>query len=123
MIAPILILILIAQASSDALFFLNKKKISKAIECLYIALFLILPVFVCCKDFNTMSALILLYLFIRLSIYDIAFNITAGLAINYIGNTSYIYDNFMGKLSGWQFWVFRIFFAIIATIIYLKVLS
>lgn len=123
MLAMIIIVILIAQASSDALFFLKKKRLSKLIECLYIALFLILPVFLKSIDFHYMSALILFYLFARLAIYDIVFNLTAGLSINYVGNTSYIYDDFISKLKNWEFWVFKIGFGLIALVIYIKILS
>ena len=63
MITLNLIVILIAQAVSDAFFFLNKKKLSKLIECLYIALFFVMPIFICCKDFKTISEIGLLYLF------------------------------------------------------------
>lgn len=116
------ILILIGQSTSDGFYSTDKKKLSKLIECIYIGLFLLLPTLVTGTDFHYIAGLILFYLFARLSIYDLVYNITAKLSLNYVGRTSFIYDDFMRRLKDWQFWIFRIFFAFLAIIIYVKVL-
>jgi hypothetical protein len=121
--ALIIILILITQAASDALFFTGNKELSKLIECVGIALFFVLMKGNCGRTWSTVFAFGLFYVFMRLLCYDMVFNLIAGLDINFVGSTSYIYDFLMSKLSYWAFWVFRAFYLAVALIIYLKILK
>lgn len=121
--AILILIILILQAVSDAYFFTGNKPVSKLLECLYIVGFMLLPALVTNRTLKYISALLVFYLFLRMSVYDIAFNLAAGLNINYIGKTSFIYDAAMSQLSVFALWFNRAFCLAISGIIYIKILN
>lgn len=121
--AILILIILVLQAVSDAYFFTGNKPVSKLLECLYIVGFMLLPALVTNRTFKYISALLVFYLFLRMSVYDIAFNLAAGLDINYVGKTSFLYDAAMSKLSVFSLWFSRVFCLAISVIIYIKLLN
>jgi hypothetical protein len=122
MIALILTLILIAQAISDSFAYFDKKRAQKVTECIVVALFLTTIYFTTPGDFRYLIGYYLVYLFYRLAIYDVVINLSHKFPINYVGTTSPVYDDFMKRLKGWEFWAFRIWFMILTIFIYIKVL-
>lgn len=121
--AILILVILILQAVSDAYFFTGNKPVSKLLECFYIFGFLVLPALITNRTFKYISALLVFYLFLRMSVYDIAFNLAAGLDINYVGKTSFLYDTAMSKLSVFSLWFNRVLCMAISVIIYIKILN
>ena len=118
----IIIIIVLLLAITDALFANESKELSKIIELAVIALFFVLMKSKKGITWKIVIAYGLFYAFIRGCLFDMAYNTTAGININFVGSTTYIYDWFMSKLNDWAFWVFRAFYLFIALIIYLKIL-
>jgi len=88
--------IIIIGAIADGLFDNGIKNISHFLHAIEIGLCLIFGI-IFKITFRELIAFILSYLFIRLAIFDISYNITRGLDLFYIGSTS-LYDNIFAKI-------------------------
>lgn len=121
------ILILILQALIDALFFNGEKAWSKVIEDVVILLFIWSPILFKWEKIRNFSIkqfskylfdITALYVALRVSIFDMMYNIFSRSGINETGSTTFIWDKLIGYLADWQFWVLRGFFFMIALLIY-----
>lgn len=136
MIILTLIFILILQAIADGLFDRGKKKLSKLIECFYIAFFFVLIYLFVIWLGNYMnlridkqelsklvSAVGVCYLLLRLCIFDPINNIAANRTVYHPGTTTYFYENLITLLyqKTWQYWIFRLFYLACAIILYLRI--
>jgi hypothetical protein len=121
MILIIYILLTILLATADALFFNGEKASSKLIECFFqIGIFLVPLFYKRNFDFMYLFGCGLVYLFLRLALFDLTFNIITGLGVNFVGTTSHIYDNIMSNFSDIAIWINRVFFLGLALLIYFK---
>lgn len=125
MILLIYSILIILAALTDALFFRGEKAISKLIETILTAVFISVPFL-----YKTPSnirlkieyfvALGLMYICLRISLFDFVFNVASGLPVNHTGTTTLIWDALLSHLKSWQFWVMRGFFFFLAWIIWNK---
>jgi hypothetical protein len=119
------LILTILAAVTDALFFNGDKSTSKIVEGLFQLTFLFIPLLYYKNkiNFKFLTNILLMYVFIRWSIFDMVFNVTSGLDINYVGTTTPIYDNIMNSLSGIMFWFVRAFSMFVALAIYFKTIK
>lgn len=117
----IFIILVILDALTDSLFFQGMKFGSKIIENVYKIGLFIVPIFYV-RGFKLKDILYLglLYWFLHITLFDISFNLISGFYANYVGTTSGYYDVIMYKLSTWQFYILKVWFLILAYIIFIK---
>lgn len=104
--------IVILLAVADALFFNGYKSNSKIIEELaHIGLISVPLLYPKSQTYRYLFKLLLTYWFLRIALFDISYNIVAGLDVNYIGTTD-IWNNILRqiKLNAFSMWAFRSFF-------------
>lgn len=127
MILIILIILLALQALTDSLFSNGFKAASKLIECLVILIFIWQPIafnWVKIKFYSIKKIaaylvdLTILYICLRISFFDLFYNMFSGLDLNFVGSTTYIWDTLLSHFSDWHFWVLRGFFFICALLIW-----
>lgn len=114
-------IIIIFEAVADGLMKQNNKVWSKRLEHFSIVLFFLMFPFTT-VTINPISEfkwyyiresleypiiLIIQYVTIRWYLFDFINSKTAGWAANFVGTTSPLYDNLLGRLKNWQFWVFK----------------
>lgn len=119
MILIVYILLIILSALTDALFDFGLKDWSKIIECFFIIGLFIIPIKYKRIDWRYLLKLGLIFLFLRIALFDVSYNIFRGLELNFIGSTS-PWDDFLIRLKSWQFWFMRGFFMFLALILYFK---
>lgn len=91
------LIIIVIGAIADALFDNGSKVISHSLHAIEIGLCLICAV-IFKITIRELLAFMLSYIFLRLAIFDISYNITRGLDLFYIGSTS-LYDKFFAKVG------------------------
>ena len=119
MILITLITILILKALTDALFFRGKKRLSKWVEEAWFIVLVILAWTHNRQSENEFIAVLMCYYFLRAAIFDTLYNIFANLPIIYKGSTS-SWDDYMKKLTTWQYAALKLFLLAISLIIYFK---
>lgn len=82
----ILLVIVALQAASDAFYDDGVKDVSKILEVVYIAMFLVLPLF----KFHW--TIIFAYISFRVLYFALIYNLIRGLAWDYCGSTTALYD-------------------------------
>lgn len=106
------------MALVDSLFFLKKKFESKLLrECVYLGFIAFSMLYVCQIEFNLFFRFVLTYIFLRIALFDVFFNLFSDLGINYLGSTD-AWNKLLKRLKLWQFWVLRLFFLFLAIIIW-----
>jgi hypothetical protein len=124
MSALLILLSIILEGIEDALRDLGKKSIAKIIrefkrvsECSAFAVYFF---FVEVNFFHGLIGLILFLWILRFAVFDWPYNLVSRLPINFIGNTSFLYDNLMQRIKTWQYWVFKLTALALAIFIYIK---
>lgn len=117
----IIVLIILLQAFSDGIRTRGKKKLSKWFEHISIILFFILPTTFKMLDTMYIFNIAILYLWIRIYLFDPIVHLVSGYPINFVGNTSPGgWDQLMSRLKTWQFWVMRTVFLTLSIFWYYK---
>lgn len=121
MIAILYTILIILDASSDAFFFLGDKGLSKIIEVVFkIGIFAIPLLY---KKYFNVDYIVncgLIYLFLHMAIFDLTFNLIAGLGVNFVGTTTPIYDTLMSQLTDFWWWFYRAFCIFTALLLYFR---
>jgi len=123
MILLIYSIIIILSALTDALFFQGEKALSKLVETILTAGIISVP-FIYKIHLNKrlkieyFVAIGVMYICLRISLFDFVFNVASGLPVNHTGTTTFIWDALLSYLKSWQFWVMRGFFFTLAWLVW-----
>lgn len=121
LIIPIYIILTALAALTDSLFFQGNKALSKVIENVFIIGLFTIPL-IYKKSFNWryIIDLGLIFLCIRIALFDLFYNLFTGLELNFTGTTTFIWDGLIARLRNLELWIVRIFSLFIAFLIYFK---
>lgn len=120
MILILYILSTILFAVADSYMDKGKKKISKPIESIGIVALFCVPVFYPSILVGDMIHLGLIYLFLRISLFDFVFNIANGRDLTSTGTSTPIWDDIIRVLSSWQNIALRMFFLVLSITLYFQ---
>jgi hypothetical protein len=125
-ITPSVIALLITLlALTDALFFKGDKSLSKIVEEISVLILFCLPLlYPKNPPFKFLLNIMLTYIFLRIALFDVFFNIFAGLDVYYLGSTD-IWNRLLSNigLHFILFWTYKAFFVFLVVIIWIKNIS
>lgn len=115
-------ILIILLALTDALFFKGDKSLSKIVEEISMVILFCLPLlYPKNPPFKYLLNIILTYIFLRIALFDVFFNVFSGLNIYYLGTTD-LWNKLLSNigLHVVLFWGYKAFFIFLAVIIWIK---
>lgn len=118
MILLVYSILIILLALTDTLFNKHHKATSKIVE--EVAFASVLFSLLLFKEFSIdyIVAVYIMYIMLRISLFDFFFNILSNLQYDYSGTTTFFWDKLMSYFKNWKFWILRGFFYGLAVLIW-----